>query len=776
MDLGSLYGAVAFCCAFVDFIIEVRSNKAIFNKNIQIPFAKLLWFFILFSFCDGIWGFLLSPVAFKNLFLLKLFTYVFHALAALAAFMWLGYMLDYLKIYGRTKTFYNVLRYLVIFFQLILLFSNLYTHELFDISDDYSYNVTPYRNLTFYVQFMYFGSFTVYSLIEIIISMVKRNRLKFVKEMLIFLFSAIPLFFGFLQMLFPDGPFYSIGFMITSVLIYGYNVSIEQEKTIHDFHKKEADELSNLIKALSANYEAIYYVDLKTNNYKNFIKGTSYDKEIETRILNADDFFEVLPQNIETVIYEPDRKFVINKLKKENILRELEEKEIITFNYRLLFEGKPVYYQIKCIKSAINPDDEKLIVGVFNINSQMEQENEANESLRLAKEKAESANKAKSAFLFNMSHDIRTPMNAIQGFTELVEKNIDNKEKTLEYLDKIKVSNEHLLKLINNVLDMARIENNKVVISEAPLDIELLMRKILSMTQFEAEQKGIALTSEFVKIKNKYVYADSLHLNQIIINILNNAIKYTQEGGKVHLCVKQIDSHKPNYVHEKIIITDNGIGMKREFLSHIFEEFQREKSTTKSGVEGTGLGMSIVKKLIDLMEGKIKIQSEPGEGTTVEVDFMFKMCNEDDYKKVVSADSNENYESIELEGKRVLVVDDVEFNREITSEVLTDEGMIVELADDGPVAFEKVKSNPHDYYDVILMDVQMPTMNGYDTTREIRALRGGYLDIPIIAMTANAFEEDKANALAAGMNDHIAKPVTIKTLKNCLKKVLSRQL
>lgn len=763
MDLGILYGIVAFCCAIVNAVIQNRSNKAIFNHKIQKPFSKLLYFFIIFSVVDGIWGFLVSPICFKNLFLLKLFTYLFHTGAALAAFMWVGYIFEYLQIKDNIKKDFNLIRYVIFVFQLCLLFQNLFTRNLFNISDEYVYLPTPYRNFTFYVQFMYFFIVMIYSVVCLIHG--ELRKIKYDKKRMLntFFFSLTPLLFGFGQMYFPDAPFYSIGFMFTSVLIYGYNISVEHEKYIHELHKKENDELSNIVQSLSANYEAIYYVDLQTNHYKNFVKNTQYDKKIDSVIKVSDDFFDVLPQNIKKVVYEPDKEIVIKNTKKETILNKLKNDDAYSFNYRLMIDEKPIYHQIKCVKSG-----DKLIVGVFNIHQQMEEHAQRDESLRIAKEKAESANKAKSAFLFNMSHDIRTPLNAIQGYTELVEKNLDNKEKVINYLSKIKQSNNHLVKLLNNVLDMSRIENSTVTITEVPFDVIEGFNKLLAMVQIEADQKDIQITNQFVDIQNQYLLVDVLHLNQILINVLNNAIKYTKDGGDVCMIVQQMSSTKKGVVPMKISISDTGIGMSKEFVKHIFEEFKREKSTTQSKVEGTGLGMSIVKRLIDLMDGKIDIQSEEGVGTTVDLLLKFKVCSEGEYRESINTQTKFLFEQVSLNNKRVLIVDDVEFNREIVTEVLQDEKMLVETADDGIVALQKVKDNPPTYYDIILMDVQMPGMNGYETTRKIRELGSDYEKIPIIAMTANAFEEDKQNAIKSGMNAHMAKPIKIDDLKNIL--------
>ena len=391
-----------------------------------------------------------------------------------------------------------------------------------------------------------------------------------------------------------------------------------------------------------------------------------------------------------------------------------------------------------------------------------------------AREQAEAANRAKSVFLFNMSHDIRTPMNAIIGFTEMAEKNLDNPEKLEDCLSKVRVSSEHLLRLINDVLDMARIESGKTSIDEAPVNVREGMQMIVPMIEESARKKDIAFSYEFRNIVNENLYGDYLHVNQILMNILSNSVKYNNPGGYVRCIVEQLPDkpEKPDFASYRFTVEDNGIGMSEDFLSHIFEDFAREQNTTMSGVEGTGLGMSIVKNLVDMMHGTLDIKSKLGEGTTTTIDLDFRKM--DDTDTVTGSEEKREISSEFIRGKKVLLVEDNELNREIACDILEEYDMEVEEAEDGSVAIEKIsemvsEASRTEYYDFILMDIQMPMIDGYKATREIRSILDPLgIHIPIIAMTANAFAEDKQKALEAGMDDHIAKPINIDTLVNTL--------
>ncbi len=375
------------------------------------------------------------------------------------------------------------------------------------------------------------------------------------------------------------------------------------------------------------------------------------------------------------------------------------------------------------------------------------------------KQEAEKANEAKSTFLFNMSHDIRTPMNAVLGFNELMLENIDDKDKVRTYIEKIRFSGEYLLGLINNVLEVARIDSGHEVLNEEFADFE--DDSYYSVFENDAKNKKLEIIRN-VDITHRYVYADAQKIREILLNLISNAIKYTPAGGTIHIDLKEKPCDKKGYATYVCDIADNGIGMSKKFQKQVYESFAREHNSTESKVMGTGLGMSIVKKLVDLMGGTITVDSELGKGTTFTVTMDLKIV--EDPEKYLNKQKQENsYEGLRLDNRRILLAEDNELNAEIAATILENCGASVELAKDGVECFEMLENHEDGYYDLILMDIQMPNLDGYDATKKIRALSNpSKANIPIIAMTANAFDEDKKAALAAGMNDHIAKPVDAK--------------
>jgi signal transduction histidine kinase/ActR/RegA family two-component response regulator len=400
------------------------------------------------------------------------------------------------------------------------------------------------------------------------------------------------------------------------------------------------------------------------------------------------------------------------------------------------------------------------------VESEMEQKRIIEEALRSAEE----ANRAKTVFLSNMSHDIRTPMNAIIGFTTLAQTHLDDIDQVKDYLDKISSSSIHLLSLINDVLDMSRIESGRLHIEEKECDLLELIHSVEEIILPDLQAKGLNFTMDTSQLNDNYAICDSLRLNRVLLNLLGNAIKFTESGGDVKLTVLETSNDGQGIGIFEFHVIDNGIGMSEEFIGRVFEPFERERNSTVSGVQGTGLGMSISKNIVDMMGGTIEVDSIKGKGTEFTVTIPMKVVN---HKKSTIETPSKNTSVVDFHGKRVLLVEDNDLNREIAMEILSAVGLIVEEAEDGNVAIEKLLERGADYYSVVLMDIQMPTMDGYTATKNIRAFEDSKLaNIPIIAMTANAFEEDRQKAISAGMNAHIAKPISIEVLFETLKKVL----
>ncbi|MGN0244591.1 MAG: response regulator [Lachnospiraceae bacterium] len=601
-------------------------------------------------------------------------------------------------------------------------------------------------------------------------------------------------------------------------------------------------------------------------------------------------------------VYEEDAVKVLEIVDAEQICTRLKETPEYSLDYRIMLEDGLHYYEAKFVK--VHGDDERHIVGFRNIDAQMKAEQERQKILHDALVAAQHANRAKTTFLNNMSHDIRTPMNAIIGYTSLAAAHLDKKEQVRDYLGKIQTASSHLMSLINDVLDMSRIESGKVKIEEKEVHLPSLIHDLRTIVQADIHSKQLELYIDTVDVINEDIICDKLRLNQVLLNLLSNAMKFTKPGGTVSLRIIQRRDVPEGYAGYEFHVKDTGIGMSEEFQTHIFEAFTREQSSTVSGIQGTGLGMAITKSIVDIMGGTISVSSELGKGTEFVVNLQFRICGnpvkyeaipqlqglkalvaDDDANTCMSIASmlhvigmraewttagkeavlraqfaidqgdefhayiidwlmpdmngievvrrirriigdskpiiiltaydwsgieeearqagvtafcakplfmselreilsepyiehtqdQENAEKrVDFSGKKILLVEDNPLNMEIAVEILREAGFVVEEAEDGEIAVAKMKAAHPGQYDLILMDIQMPHMDGYEATRQIRKLPDTSIaNIPIIAMTANAFEEDKKNAYDAGMNGHIAKPIEIEKLMQTLADILT---
>ena len=392
-----------------------------------------------------------------------------------------------------------------------------------------------------------------------------------------------------------------------------------------------------------------------------------------------------------------------------------------------------------------------------------------NAKLQVAVENAESANRAKSTFLFNMSHDIRTPMNAIIGYADLASRHLDDPAKLKNYMENIQVCGQNLLMLLNNVLDLARIENDKTEIEYSVSDIEKDFRNCIAMFQNQADSKGQTLTVT-AQLQHPYVYADIPHLTEVCTNLVSNAVKYTGACGTIHCDITQKPGKKEGWCDAVITVADNGIGMSQEFQKHIFEPFERERTSTVSKVEGSGIGMGIVKKLVGLMGGTVEVESKIGVGSTFTVTIPCRIASQEETQAKRDTTSSDKKS---LSGTKILLAEDNDLNAEIAVELLQEEGCAVDRAKDGVECVDMLEKAANGTYQLILMDIQMPVMNGYDAAKKIRRMDDlPKAEIPIIAMTANAFSEDKQAALDAGMNDHVSKPINRNILVPTIQKYL----
>ena len=659
-----------------------------------------------------------------------------------------------------------------------------------------------------------------------------------------------------------------------------------------------------LVHALSMDYNLVCFFDLDTGKGNALrISACKYNilEEIFQGELSLEDNFA---EYVDRCVYEEDKEMMRHALSRENLMQRLAEKTIYFVNYRTLCHGEMRYFQMKVVCAGDWSNYCGIVLGFHSIDEEIRKEMEKNTILEDALIQANRANKAKSVFLSNMSHDIRTPMNAIIGFTTLALSRIEHTDQVEGYLKKIMTSGNHLLNLINNVLDMSHIESGKMQLSEQLCSLPEILHGLRNIIQADIHSKQLELYMDAIDVQNENIYCDRLRLNQVLLNLLNNAIKYTTAGGIVSIKVTEKAVAQEGYATYEFQVKDTGIGMSEEFVAHIFEPFERERNSTISGIQGTGLGMAITRNIVSMMNGTISVTSKQNVGSEFTVSFTFRVSSEarksplipqlqgcralvvdDDFNTCDSVsymlqqigmraewtlsgkeavlrthqavtrkdcysvyiidwllpDMNGvevarrvqketggnvpiivltayNWEDIEDEAKeagvtafcskplflselreclhsitnadheqksgsliesapfhaeRLLLVEDNELNQEIAMEILQEAGFSVEIAGNGQVAVDRLTASGPGYYQLILMDVQMPVMNGYEATRTIRKLEDPQLAaIPIIAMTANAFDEDKQEALKSGMNGHIAKPINIDNLLNTLKRVL----
>ena len=524
-------------------------------------------------------------------------------------------------------------------------------------------------------------------------------------------------------------------------------------------------------------------------------------KKKDTEILYRDELFQKLSMNVDDVFLMLDAKtyhadyvspnvenllgITVEQIRKDisilgklhtaeqgepekNYLEEIQvnEQREWDFEYVHLKTGEKRRFHNIAMGSEVNGKKKYILVM-----SDRTADWKMNQALSEAVRAAETANRAKSTFLSNMSHDIRTPMNAIIGFTTLAVSNIDDQKRVRDYLDKILSSSNHLLSLINDILDMSRIESGKIHLEETEVNLSDVLHDLKTIISGQIHAKQLDLYMDVMDVTDEDVYCDKTRLNQVLLNLLSNAVKFTPAGGTVSVRLKQFPGTVKGSEMYEIRVKDNGIGMSPEFVKKIFSPFERERTSTVSRTQGTGLGMAITKNIVDMMGGTIDVQTEQGKGTEFIVCLPFRIQSEKHHTEKIAEDTILPAAGSDFRGKRILLVEDNELNSEIAVELLNAYGFVVDTAENGAEAVEKVKNSTPGNYDLVLMDVQMPVMNGYEATKQIRALNDPALaGITILAMTANAFNEDRKKALECGMNGFLSKPIVIEELIGTLQK------
>lgn len=529
---------------------------------------------------------------------------------------------------------------------------------------------------------------------------------------------------------------------------------------------KDNEKNREITEALASEYASVYRVDLDGDSIEPVKENKKYKPDNIDRT-GKGLFRDQMDRFLNTLTDESKR--VWQELSDIQVLREkLADEDRKAFNIQRN-DGqwlRVIFY----VMERSGADARTILIGFAPMDKDMAERQELEHKLSIATQEARDANKAKTQFLFNMSHDIRTPMNAIKGFTRMARKNIENREKLIEHLNKIDISGNQLLSLINQVLDMSQIESGNAKLELTPADLLIKVENAGTIYKPQAQMKGITFVVEASTIIHRNVLMDVSRVDRLVTNLIGNALKYTPEGGCVTYRVTESTSDRHGESMYTFEVADNGIGMSKEYLDHIYEAFSREHNTTVSNIEGTGLGMSIVRSIVDLLGAEIDIQSEKGKGTTVRITMRLKWNPE----KITMPGAAAPLMDISLDGMKILLVEDNELNREIACDILQEHGILVTCAEDGKDAVEAMEKAKLGTYDVVLMDIQMPIMDGYEATRRIRQLDDSSVSrIPIFAMTANAFAEDKESALAAGMNGHLTKPISIDKLLSTLQDVKS---
>lgn len=579
----------------------------------------------------------------------------------------------------------------------------------------------------------------------------------------------------------------------TDTIVAGFRI-IDAIVKEQETRLKEEREHAEVISSLSTIYSTIFRADLDTHQYEVLTTVKAMDA-ITGRQGNFD---EVKARVLDTFMAADMRETMNEFLDIDTLADRLQHINTIETEYKNP-EGQWLKARFVVKRRNDKGRVQEVLYVAHDCTDEKIKEFEQKERLAQALEASRQASKVKSAFLSNMSHDIRTPMNAIMGFTALAQKHMDDQELVMDYLTKISTSGAHLLSLINDVLDMSRIESGSVKLEEDFLHLPDVFSDLKAMIQGMVVTKNLNLYIETQEVKHEDVIADKLRLNQIFLNILGNAIKFTEPGGDICVDITEKACSKMGYTTYEFRVKDSGIGMSKEFMGHIFETFTRASSATVSGIQGTGLGMAITKNIVNMMGGDIQVESEEGKGSIFTVILNFRLpCDLDDQpescakkescakretctreKKTKSktglADRSRKI-NYDYTGKRILLVEDNALNAEIATAILGETGMVIDQVDDGDLAVETIRKAPADYYDLVFMDIQMPKMDGYTASREIRTLPDNKkANIPIVAMTANAFEEDRQKAFACGMNGHIIKPIAIETIARVLDEIFQEK-
>lgn len=761
-----LYSIVSGICLFVMVILYMRIITGVDRSEKRDLYVNIMVIGMIYLALDVVWGIINDNLLPVPIVLQPAIYAAYYSASAILSYRWFVYV-EYMQnsIFYRNRLVRNLAK-IPVSAVVILAVLSIWTNYFFYIDEQGAYC----RGELYVPQLVMTYGYIVFCAIKVFVRVFLTKSFEKQNNYLIMLsYFVFPVVFGILQVTEPEMPYLCIGIAMATLQTYLFNVNFEQERELS----------TSKIHSFTRLFISSYYMDLRTGRREYLSK---VDENLALYLTG--DFYENVPEDYDDAIFMYTDEFV-HKEDRENyrmmanrgyMIKHLTtEKQFYSFDYRQVASGVEKWYRMHVIAASFLPNGEPshVVMAVMDVDNQVRKDISQKKAVEEALVQAESANKAKSNFLSNMSHDIRTPMNAIIGFTTLAQAQIKEQALVEEYLDKILSASRHLLSLINDVLDMSRIESGKLQLQEDDVIltevIEEVENLILPMAK-EQEQSFIINTD----IVNNYVYCDKLRLNQVLINLLGNAVKFTPRGGEITLDIYQEKEAPRGYGVYIFKVKDTGIGIGEEFLDKVFQAFERDKGSSVSGIQGTGLGLAITKTLVELMGGLITVESEVGKGSefTVKVVFMLQDIDEEEItlekikeqKAQLEMDEKESQRRL-FKGKKILLVEDNALNREIARMLLTEAGFVLEEAFNGQEAYEKVQASEEGEYSIILMDVQMPVMDGYEATKLIRNLPNrAHANIPIVAMTANAFAEEKRNALACGMNAHISKPIDVNAL------------
>ena len=548
----------------------------------------------------------------------------------------------------------------------------------------------------------------------------------------------------------------------------------EKWKSQAEVYSKELESISRehfrrleVIEGLSIDYASILYVDLKEDRIRAYRLSEQFQTLFgEEKTLSG--VRQCMESYISRWVHPEDQEMFRDSIAPDKVGKMLANRNAFQIHYRILVEGHEAYRQMYVVNVGSEAQVAQIVLGTRSVDNEVRHELEQRRVLEEALEQAKAANVAKNAFLANMSHDLRTPMNAIMGFAQLARQHRDDPEKVRGCMDGIEESGKLLLQLFSDVLEITKIESEQVRIEESEGDLEELVGKVCEDWRDIALTKKLSLSCSLSGIRHKNIYADMGKLGEVLTHLVRNALKYTEEGGNVWVTAEETKRLSDDYAIYRFIVEDTGIGIGADFIPHIFEPFEREKNTTMSGVQGTGLGLAITKNIVDRMGGTIEAASEPGKGSRFTVTLSFRLNHMHDKGR----ERRESTLDRLRRGQKILLVEDNEINREIEVELLRCAGFLVDTASDGNMAANAVRNSLPGEYALVLMDIQMPVVDGHQAARLIRSIPDPELSgIPIVALSANAFDEDRRQSIRSGMNAHMAKPVNMPRLIELLEEI-----